>query len=155
MAETAKILSPDKTVLIPDLEAGCSLAASIDADALRAWKAEHPDAVVVSYVNTSAEVKAETDVCCTSANAVDVVRAISEDREILFLPDLFLGAYVEQVTGRSIHVWPGECHVHAGIGPEEIRASIAANPGAEFLVHPAPGEPPSGCTSPPPGRRRR
>lgn len=136
MAETAKILSPDKTVLIPDLEAGCSLSASIDADALRAWKAEHPDAVVVSYVNTSAEVKAETDVCCTSANAVDVVRAIPEDREILFLPDLFLGAYVEQVTGRAIHVWPGECHVHAGIGPEEIRASIASNPGAEFLVHP-------------------
>ena len=136
MAETAKILSPGKTVLIPDLGAGCSLAASIDADRLRAWKAEHPGAVVVSYVNTSAEVKAETDICCTSSNAVDVVRSIPEDREILFLPDMFLGAYVEQVTGRRMRVWMGECHVHAGIGPAEIRASLEANPGAEFMVHP-------------------
>jgi quinolinate synthase len=136
MAETAKILSPDRTVLIPDLEAGCSLAASITADQLRAWKAEHPGAVVVSYVNTSAEVKAETDVCCTSSNAVAVVRSIPEDREILFLPDMFLGAYVEQVTGRKLIVWMGECHVHAGIGPAEIRASLEANPGAEFMVHP-------------------
>jgi quinolinate synthase len=135
MAETAKILSPDKTVLIPDLGAGCSLAASIDAQ-LREWKSEHPGAVVVSYVNTSAEVKAETDICCTSANAVQVVRSIPEDREILFLPDMFLGAYVEQVTGRKMHVWMGECHVHAGIGPAEIREALDANPGAEFMVHP-------------------
>ena len=136
MAETAKILSPDKTVLIPDLDAGCSLAASITADQLRAWKAEHPGAVVVSYVNTSADVKAETDVCCTSSNAVEVVRSIPEDREILFLPDMFLGAYVERVTGRKMHVWMGECHVHAGIGPAEIRDALEANPGAEFMVHP-------------------
>lgn len=136
MAETAKILSPDKTVLLPDLAAGCSLAASITADQLRAWKAEHPGAVVVSYVNTSAEVKAETDICCTSSNAVEVVRSIPDDREILFLPDMFLGAYVEQVTGRSLRVWMGECHVHAGLGPEEIDASVAANPGATFMIHP-------------------
>ncbi len=142
MAETAKILSPDKTVLIPDLEAGCSLSASIGADQLRAWKAEHPDAVVVSYVNTSAEVKAETDICCTSSNAAAVVESIPEDREILFLPDMFLGAYVEEVTGRKMHVWMGECHVHAGIGPAEIRAALEADPGAEFLVHPE-----CGCSS--------
>ena len=136
MAETAKILSPEKTVLIPDRNAGCSLAASIDGEQLRAWKEEHPGAVVVSYVNTSAEVKAETDICCTSANAVQVVRSIPEDREILFLPDMFLGAYVEQVTGRKMQVWMGECHVHAGIGPAEIREALDANPGAEFMVHP-------------------
>jgi quinolinate synthase len=136
MAETAKILSPERTVLIPDPMAGCSLAASITADQLRAWKAEHPGAVVVSYVNTSAEVKAETDICCTSSNAVAVVESIPEDREILFLPDMFLGAYVEQVTGRKLRVWMGECHVHAGIGPAEIRAAAAVEPDAEFLVHP-------------------
>jgi quinolinate synthase len=136
MAETAKILSPEKTVLIPDLDAGCSLAASIDAEQLRQWKAEHPDAVVVSYVNTSAEVKAETDICCTSSNAVDVVRSIPEEKQILFLPDFFLGAYVEEVTGRKLEIWMGECHVHAGIGPAEIKAALARNPGAEFMVHP-------------------
>src|ERR671922_2486694 len=110
MAETAKILSPDRTVLIPDRDAGCSLAASITADQLRAWKAEHPGAVVVAYVNTSAEVKAEVDICCTSSNAVQVVQSIPEDREILFLPDMFLGSYVERVTGRKMRVWMGECH---------------------------------------------
>lgn len=136
MAETAKILCPDRTVLIPDLDAGCSLAASVTAEQVRAWKAEHPGAVVVAYVNTSAEVKAEVDVCCTSSNAVHVVRSIPEDREILFLPDMFLGAYVERVTGRRMRVWMGECHVHAGIGPAEIRAALEANPGAEFMVHP-------------------
>jgi quinolinate synthase len=136
MAETAKILCPDKTVLIPALEAGCSLAASITVDQLREWKAEHPGAVVVTYVNTSAEVKAESDVCCTSANAVEVVRSIPEDREILFLPDMFLGAYVEEVTGRKMQVWMGECHVHAGIGPAEIRSALDANPGSEFMIHP-------------------
>src|SRR5579875_3902749 len=118
MAETAKILSPDKTVLIPDERAGCSLADSITAEQLRAWKAEHPGAVVVSYVNTTAEVKAETDICCTSGNAEAVIRSIPDDREILFCPDVFLGSYLERVTGRKMHVWMGECHVHAGIRPE-------------------------------------
>lgn len=137
MAETAAILSPSRTVLLPDLAAGCSLAATIDARQLRAWKAEHPGATVVAYVNTTAEVKAESDYCCTSGNAVDVVNAIPRDREILFLPDLYLGAHVRRVTGRdNIHVWMGECHVHAGIDPEHIRHERAAHPHAEFLVHP-------------------
>jgi quinolinate synthase len=137
MAETAAILSPEKTVLLPDLAAGCSLASTIDAEQLRAWKAEHPGAVVVSYVNTTAEVKAETDYCCTSGNAVEIVNAIPADREILFLPDMFLGAHVRRITGRdNIHVWMGECHVHAGIDPEHISRQRAAHPGAEFLIHP-------------------
>jgi len=136
MAETAKILAPGKTVLIPDLEAGCSLAASITGDDVRAWKAEYPGAVVVAYVNTTAEVKAESDICCTSSNAVDVVRSIPEDREILFLPDMFLGAHVERQTGRKMHVWMGECHVHAGISPQEMRAKAEENPHAELLIHP-------------------
>ncbi len=137
MAETAAILSPEKTVLLPDMAAGCSLAASIDAEQLRAWKAEHPGAVVVSYVNTTAEVKAETDYCCTSGNAVEVINAIPADRDILFLPDMFLGAHVRRVTGReNIHVWMGECHVHAGIDPEHITRTRAQHPGAEFLIHP-------------------
>ncbi|HEX4723988.1 MAG TPA: quinolinate synthase NadA [Pseudonocardiaceae bacterium] len=137
MAETAKILSPAKTVLIPDARAGCSLADSIDAAQLRAWKAEHPGAVVVSYVNTTAEVKAETDVCCTSANAVDVVNSIPADTEVLFCPDQFLGAHVRRVTGRTnLHVWAGECHVHAGINGDELAARAAATPDAELFVHP-------------------
>src|SRR5829696_3773377 len=140
MAETASILSPDKRVLIPDLDAGCSLADSIDAGQLRAWKAEHPAALVVMYVNTSAEVKAETDYCCTSSNAVQVVEHIRRERgddvEILFGPDMFLGAYVEQVTGRRMHVWMGECHVHAGIRPGDIARVRGEHPGAEFLIHP-------------------
>jgi quinolinate synthase len=137
MAETAKILSPDKTVLIPDARAGCSLADSIDAAQLRAWKAEHPGAVVVSYVNTTAEVKAETDICCTSSNAVDVVRSIPADREVLFLPDQFLGAHVKRETGReNLHIWAGECHVHAGINGPELAARAEANPDADLFVHP-------------------
>jgi quinolinate synthase len=137
MAETAAILSPEKTVLLPDLGAGCSLAATIDAEQLRAWKAEHPGAVVVSYVNTTAEVKAETDYCCTSGNAVEVIEAIPADREILFLPDFFLGNHVRRVTGRkNIHVWMGECHVHAGITPQSLSRQRAEHPGAEVLVHP-------------------
>lgn len=137
MAETAAILSPRKTVLLPDMAAGCSLAATIDAEQLRAWKAEHPGAVVVSYVNTTAAVKAESDYCCTSGNAVDVVNAIPADQEILFLPDMFLGAHVRRLTGRdNIHVWMGECHVHAAIDPEHLALQRAAHPHAEFLIHP-------------------
>ncbi|MFO7193302.1 MULTISPECIES: quinolinate synthase NadA [Thermocrispum] len=137
MAETAKILSPDKTVLIPDARAGCSLADSITAEQLREWKAEHPGAVVVSYVNTTAEVKAETDICCTSSNAVDVVRSIPADQEVLFLPDQFLGAHVKRETGReNMHVWAGECHVHAGINGPELAERAAENPTAELFIHP-------------------
>jgi quinolinate synthase len=136
MAETAAILCPDKLVLLPDLEAGCSLAASITAEQLRRWKAEHPGAVVVAYVNTTAEVKAEADYCCTSANARQVIEAIPPDREVLFLPDLFLGSYLERVTGRKLHVWLGECHVHAGIGPADVAAAVARYPDAELLIHP-------------------
>jgi quinolinate synthase len=140
MAETASVLCPDKRVLIPDLDAGCSLADSITAPQLREWKAAHPGAIVVMYVNTTAEVKAETDYCCTSANAVAVVdhifREHGDDTEILFGPDMFLGAYVEKTLGRSIHVWDGECHVHAGIRPDDITTVRSAHPGADFLIHP-------------------
>jgi quinolinate synthase len=137
MAETAKILSPDKTVLIPDQRAGCSLADSITAGDLREWKAEHPDAVVVSYVNTTAAVKALTDICCTSSNAVEVVASIPADREVLFCPDQFLGAHVRRVTGRTnLHVWAGECHVHAGINGDELADQARAHPDAELFVHP-------------------
>jgi quinolinate synthase len=146
MAETASILSPDKTVLLPDLDAGCSLADSITADQLRAWKAKHPGAMVVMYVNTTAEVKAETDYCCTSANAVQVVEHIyrehGDDTEILFGPDMWLGAYVERTIGRRMHVWDGECHVHAGIRPADISAVRSAYPDAEFMIHPE-----CGCTT--------
>ena len=140
MAETASVLSPEKTVLLPDMDAGCSLADSITAEQLRAWKAKHPDALVVMYVNTTAEVKAETDYCVTSSNAVQVVEHIyrehGADTEILFGPDMFLGAYVEKQTGRKMHVWDGECHVHAGIRPSDIADMRAAHPGADFLIHP-------------------
>lgn len=137
MAETAKILSPAKTVLIPDQRAGCSLADSITAEELRAWKSEHPEAVVVSYVNTTAAVKAETDICCTSSNAVEVVASIPEGREVLFCPDQFLGAHVRRVTGRkNLHVWAGECHVHAGINGDELAEQARAHPAAELFVHP-------------------
>jgi quinolinate synthase len=140
MAETASILCPDKRVLIPDADAGCSLADSITAEQLGEWKALHPSAIVVMYVNTTAEVKALTDYCCTSANAVKVVEHIyaehGADTEILFGPDMFLGAYVEKSTGRAMHVWDGECHVHAGIRPDDIASVRAAHPGADFLIHP-------------------
>ncbi|MFQ5801833.1 MAG: quinolinate synthase NadA [Candidatus Methylomirabilales bacterium] len=144
MAETASILCPNKTILLPDLEAGCSLAASITADELRQWKAAHPAAVVVSYVNTTAEVKAESDYCCTSANAAKVVQAVPFDREILFLPDLYLGDYVARVTGRkNIRVWPGECHVHAGIRPKDFQGALHLHPDAEeIFIHPE-----CGCTT--------
>jgi quinolinate synthase len=140
MAETASVLCPDKRILIPDADAGCSLADAITADQLRAWKAAHADAIVVMYVNTTAEVKAETDYCCTSANAVQVVEHIyrehGADTEILFGPDMFLGAYVERTLGRPMHVWDGECHVHAGIKPDDIEAVRAEHPDADFLIHP-------------------
>jgi quinolinate synthase len=142
MAETAAILSPEKTVLLPDLGAGCSLAASITGDQLRAWKAQHPGAAVVSYVNTTAEVKAESDYCCTSGNARQVIEAIPEDREILFLPDMFLGLWLERVTGRTLTIWMGECHVHAGIRPADIERWEREAPDAELLVHPE-----CGCAS--------
>jgi quinolinate synthase len=142
MAETAAILAPDKTVLIPDPDAGCSLAASITAEELREWKKQHPGAVVVSYVNTTAEVKAESDYCCTSGNAQAVIEAIPPDQEILFLPDLFLGLWLEKVTGRKLNIWLGECHVHAGIRPQDIERWQADAPDAELLVHPE-----CGCAS--------
>ncbi len=137
MAETASIICPDKKVLIPDLEAGCSLASTINAGELQAWKAEHPDAVVVSYVNTTADVKALSDYCCTSSNAIKVVNSIPKDREVLFLPDLFLGSYVAEITKRkNMYIWPGECHVHAGIKAEDINKMLATFKNADFLVHP-------------------
>jgi quinolinate synthase len=143
MAETAKILSPEKTVLVPTAEAGCSLADTIDVPQLRAWKAEHPGAVVVAYVNTSAAVKAESDICCTSSNAVEVVESIPAETPVLFLPDQFLGAHVRRRTGRTnISVWLGECHVHAGISPEDVRSQVARHPDADLLVHPE-----CGCAS--------
>jgi quinolinate synthase len=142
MAETAAILSPEKTVLIPDRDAGCSLAESITADQLRAWKTDNPGAVVVSYVNTSAEVKAESDYCCTSGNAQAVIEAIPADRQILFLPDMFLGLWLERVTGRKLTIWMGECHVHAGIRPKDVELTVSRAPDAELLVHPE-----CGCAS--------
>ena len=143
MAETAKILSPNKTVLLPDLAAGCSLADSITADQLRQWKAEHPKAVVVMYVNTTAEVKALTDYCCTSSNAVKIVQSIPADQEILFGPDMFLGAYVQRLTKRAnMHIWPGECHVHAGFRAEHVQKLQQKHPNAEFILHPE-----CGCVS--------
>ena len=143
MAETAKILSPNKTVLLPDLAAGCSLADSINADQLRQWKAEHPGAVVVMYVNTTAEVKALTDYCCTSSTAVHGVQSIPPDREILFGPDMFLGAYVQRLTKRAnMHIWPGEGHVHAGFRAEHLQKLQQKHPNAEFILHPE-----CGCVS--------
>jgi quinolinate synthase len=137
MAETAKILAPERTVLIPDPRAGCSLADSITAEQLREWKAGHPGAAVVAYVNTSAEVKAESDVCCTSANAAEIVSSLPGEQEILFLPDQFLGAHVQRVTGReNMRIWLGECHVHAGISPADLRRKVAAAPAAELFIHP-------------------
>ena len=137
MAETAKILSYDKTVIIPDKNAGCSLADTITADQLRAWKAEHPGAVVVSYVNTTAAVKAETDICCTSSNAVEVVASIPKDKPVLFCPDQFLGAHVQRTLQRdNMHIWMGECHVHAGINGADLKAMVASEPEAELFIHP-------------------
>jgi len=144
MAETAAIVSPDKRVLIPDLEAGCSLSDSITVDQLRKWKKEHPSAVTVGYVNTTAEIKSELDYCCTSSNAVNVVNAIPKEKEILFLPDMFLGSYVSKMTGRkNMQIWAGECHVHAGITPADIEKKLTELKNAEFIVHPE-----CSCTTP-------
>ena len=144
MAETAAIVSPDKKILIPDLEAGCSLSDSITVDQLRKWKKEHPDAVSVGYVNTTAEIKSELDYCCTSSNAVNVVNAIPKEKEILFLPDMFLGSYVAKITGRkNMQIWAGECHVHAGITPDHVEKKLAELKNAEFIIHPE-----CSCTTP-------
>lgn len=144
MAETAAIISPDKKVLIPDPEAGCSLSDSITVDELRNWKRQHPDAITVGYVNTTAQIKSELDYCCTSSNAVSVVNAIPNDREILFLPDMFLGSYVAKVTGRkNMRIWAGECHVHAGITPDDVTKKLNSMRDAEFVIHPE-----CSCTTP-------
>ena len=144
MAETAAIISPDKKVLIPDLDAGCSLSDSITLSQLQKWKKEHPNAISVGYVNTTAEIKSELDFCCTSSNAVNVVKSIPDDKEILFLPDMFLGSYVARMTGRkNMFIWAGECHVHAGITPDDVKSKIDSLQNAEFLIHPE-----CSCTSP-------
>lgn len=144
MAETAAIICPEKKVLIPDLQAGCSLSDSITIDELRNWKRQHPKAITVGYVNTTAEIKSELDYCCTSANAVNIVNTIPADKEILFLPDMFLGSYVAKVTGRkNMFIWAGECHVHAGIRPEDITNKLDSMKDAEFLIHPE-----CSCTTP-------
>ena len=144
MAETAAIISPEKKVLLPDLEAGCSLSDSITLDELKNWKMQHPEAIVVGYVNTTAEIKSELDYCCTSSNAVNVVNTISKDKEILFLPDMFLGAYVAKMTGRkNIHIWAGECHVHAGITPDDVTKKLKSMNDTELVIHPE-----CGCTTP-------
>ncbi len=138
MAETAAIISPEKRVLLPSLEAGCSLSDSITVDELRNWKKQYPNAISVGYVNTTAEIKSELDYCCTSSNAVNVVNAIPEDKEILFLPDMFLGSYVAKMTGRkNMHIWAGECHVHAGITPEDVTKKLNSMHDAEFVIHPS------------------
>ena len=142
MAETASILAPNKKVVIPDLKAGCSLADTINVQQLREWKDKHPNTVVISYINTSAAIKAESDYCCTSSNAVKVVKEIPQNKEILFLPDLFLGAYIENMTGRKMHIWPGECHVHAQLTADKINTMKNSLPDADFLVHPE-----CGCVS--------
>jgi quinolinate synthase len=136
MAETAAIMNPDKLVLIPDPEAGCSLASMISGESLRRWKAEHPGAVVVSYINCTAEVKAESDYICTSTNALKVVEAVPRDKEILFCPDQYLGTWVRERSGRTMHLWPGYCHVHNRIDTEKIRQLKSEHPAARFVMHP-------------------
>ncbi|MDD2585692.1 MAG: quinolinate synthase NadA [Syntrophomonadaceae bacterium] len=136
MAESAKILSPEKTVLLPDIEAGCPMADMITAEQLRETKARYPGAVVVCYVNSSAEVKAESDICCTSSNAVNVVKSIPEDREIIFVPDRNLGAYVQSQTGREMILWEGYCPVHNILTAQEIEEQMQKHPGAKVVVHP-------------------
>ncbi len=137
MAETASILCPNKKVLIPDPYAGCSLAAGITAKEVRQWKHDHPDGMIVCYVNSTAEVKAESDYCCTSSNAVKVVESIPSDKEIFFIPDFYLGTFVKKKTGRdNIHLWHGRCHTHMRIDSEKILELKGQYPQAEFLMHP-------------------
>ena len=144
MAETAAIISPKKKVLIPDTEAGCSLSDSINLQQLKKWKQEHPNAITVGYVNTTAEIKSELDYCCTSSNAVNIVKSIPDEKEILFLPDMFLGSYVAKMTGReNMLIWAGECHVHAGITPDHVKEKLNSLANAEFLIHPE-----CSCTTP-------
>ena len=144
MAETAAIISPEKKVLIPDIAAGCSLSDSITLEQLKKWRKEHPNAITIGYVNTTAEIKSELDYCCTSSNAVNVVKSIPDDKEILFLPDMFLGSYVAKMTGRkNMLIWAGECHVHAGITPENVKEKLNSLTHAEFLIHPE-----CSCTTP-------
>ena len=142
MAETAKILAPERTVLLPDLRAGCSLAETINAEDVRKWREQHPGGRVVAYVNTSAAVKAESDICCTSSNAVEVVESLPDGDDLLFLPDMFLGQHVARRTGRKFDIWMGECHVHAAISPEQLREKVAGNPRSELFIHPE-----CGCTT--------
>ena len=136
MAETAAIANPDKTVLIPDPAAGCSLADTITPEDVRRWRAGHPGGLVVAYVNCSAAVKAEADYCCTSGNAIAVIKALPPAVPVLFVPDFFLGNYLRRVTGRQLDVWLGECHVHAALTREQLERRRAEYPDAEFLVHP-------------------
>ena len=144
MAETAAIISPEKKVLIPDANAGCSLSDSINIEQLKKWKSEHPNAITVGYVNTTAEIKSELDYCCTSSNAVNVVKAIPDEKEVLFLPDMFLGSYVAKITGRkNMLIWAGECHVHAGITPDHVKEKLNSLANAELLIHPE-----CSCTTP-------
>jgi quinolinate synthase len=135
MAETASILSPDKTVLLPNIAAGCPMADMINADQLREEKQKYPGATVVCYVNSSAEVKAESDICCTSANAVEIAREI-DSQEILFVPDQYLGHYASTKVNKTIHLWPGFCPTHMKILPEHIKAKRKEYPGAKITVHP-------------------
>ncbi len=136
MAETVSVLCPDKTVIVPDLDAGCSLASMVTPEQIRTWKQSHPKGIVLSYVNCSAAVKAESDYCCTSANAEKVLRAIPEEHEVLFVPDFFLGRYLEEKTGRKLHLWKGFCHAHMKINSERIDELRHEHPSAEFLMHP-------------------
>ena len=141
MAETAAILSPEKTVLLPEKTAGCPMADMITAEQLRRLKQEHPDALVVCYVNSSAEVKAESDYCCTSANAVEVVNSLPEDKRIIFVPDQHLGQFVAERTGRDLILWPGYCTTHVAITADDIQAAKAKYPEAIVMAHPECSEP--------------
>ncbi len=144
MAESAKLLSPEKTVLLPATDAGCSLAESISVEDLEKWKAEYPDAIVAVYVNTSAAVKAMADICVTSSNAVQIVSEMPRDQDVLFAPDFFLGSWVrEQTQHPKLHVWMGECHVHAGMSPGSLTKTLREDPDATVYVHPE-----CGCTTP-------
>lgn len=136
MAESAKILSPDKMVLLPEVKAGCAMADMISGPELSNLKAKHPGAVVVCYVNSTAAVKAESDICCTSANAVNVVKSIPADKTIIFAPDRNLGAYIQSQTGRKMILWEGCCPVHDQLGGEEVKRQIKLHPGAKVVVHP-------------------